>query len=73
MTKECERKVRGTRENEEEERRGKDAFMHAMSWLDWQQAHLSIDLFGTRFPAMHHHWLSMDQGPAGWNRALAGF
>lgn len=57
--------MRGIRENEEEGRRGKDAFMHAMSWLDWQQAHLSIDLFGTRFPAMQHPWLSVDQGPAG--------
>jgi len=37
--------VRGIRENEEEERSGKDARMHMMSWLDLQQAHLSIDLF----------------------------
>ena len=38
-------KVKGIRENEEEERRRKDVRMHMMSWLDLQQAHLSIDLF----------------------------
>lgn len=38
-------KVRGTGENEEEEKRGTDAHMHMMSWLDLQQAYLNIDLF----------------------------
>lgn len=36
--------MREIRENEGEERR-MDAHMHGKSWLDLQQAHLSIDLF----------------------------
>lgn len=38
-------KVREIRESVEEERRGKDARMHMMPWLDLQKAHLNIDLF----------------------------